>query len=152
MMSSCPFSVNGELGQVGIALLNSLTSPQVSVGLAKWLDIILKQRVLLSLLASLKLLDVVHVGPSHDRKSRQQEDQPAIALVVEAIGLPPVWEYANILVSIVRLVSGLQAVTRELGVDILLRNIRKCRVSASMRVRVLKRAVTTAASKDSDRG
>lgn len=144
--------MNCKLAPVGIALLNSVTSPQVSVVLLEWLDVILKQIVLLSLLASFKLLDIVNVGPPHNCKATQEEGQPAVALIIEAVGLVPIREYANILVSVVSLITGLEALARQLGVDILLRNICQRRVCSLVRVRIIEHVHATGAGKGGQRG
>ena len=129
--------MHGKLGEVGIALLNSITGPQVRVVLAEWLDVILEQCVLLSGRAALELRDVVHVRPAEDGEATQESDEPALSLIVEAIGLVPIGELADVLVGKLGLIAWLEAVPRKLRIDVLLWQVRKGRVGTLVRVRIL---------------
>ena len=58
-------------------------------------------------------------------------------MVVESVWLVPVWELPNVLVSVRSLVTWL-LVSWDVGVNVLLRDVKHSGVSASVRVRVVK--------------
>ena len=135
--------MHSELGEVRIALLNSITGPHVRVVLAEWFNVFLEQCVLLSGRAALELRDVVHVRPAEDEEATQESHEPALSLIVEAIGLVPLGELADVLVGELGLVTWLEAVPRKVRIDILLWQVREGGVGTLVRVRILESGHST---------
>ena len=92
--------VDRVLDKVLIAFLDLLEAPsEFEVGV-KWLHVVLKQWVLLPRLATLELLDVIHVRVSAVHEADEYEREPAFSLIVHAVRLVPIWELPNVLVSV----------------------------------------------------
>ena len=49
--------------------------------------------------SSLFLLDIVHVGPAHEGNTSQDENKPAISIIVESVRLVPIRELSDVLMS-----------------------------------------------------
>ena len=133
-----------ELGPVGILLVELLLCPAVFVVMVPFLHAVAIQRVGLTRLAALHLLDVVHVEVAESAEAHEQQSKPALALIVEAVGLPPRRELSLVLVSKLGLLAGHVSLALEIGINVVLRDVRQSRVGSSVGVRVVEPAEATA--------
>lgn len=92
-----------ELGKLGIACSESLLCVLLlnEFSLSEFLAV-----PHLARLSALLLLDVVEVGVAEDGADAEHEEEVALALVVEHVGLVPGGEHSLVLVSVGRLVAG----------------------------------------------
>ena len=143
MMGGGPRLMHRELSPIFISFLDSFHGPSVFEVFAEWLHVVLQEWVRFSCASTLHFLDIVVIGPAHDHKATKEECKPSLTLIVESIWLIPIWELSHVLVSIVRFVSGLESLTRQLRIDVLLRNVSKSRVGTSMGMRVVEPVQST---------
>ena len=126
-----------ELRPVRVLLVNSILSPLVGRIVVPVLNVITVQAEDLARSSALGLLDIVHVHSAEYEEATEEEHEPAVTLIVEAVRLVPLGELPNILMRELRLFARLLAGSLELGVHVLLRNVDVSRVGAGVRVRVV---------------
>eukprot|EP00355_Strombidium_rassoulzadegani_P003003 CAMPEP_0168612782 /NCGR_PEP_ID=MMETSP0449_2-20121227/3100_1 /TAXON_ID=1082188 /ORGANISM="Strombidium rassoulzadegani, Strain ras09" /LENGTH=173 /DNA_ID=CAMNT_0008653369 /DNA_START=52 /DNA_END=569 /DNA_ORIENTATION=- len=134
-----------ELGVVDVALLDSIGHVAVLQLCLVGLVIVSLEHVLLPRLSALQHLDVVEVGVAKEEEATQERGQPAMAIVVEQVGLVPVRELAHVLVGVVCQIA-LLGISRNLGVEVLLGNIEVGGVGALESARVVEGLETPCSS------
>ena len=94
-----------ELGVVAVSLLDSLVYVVEVLLLRVAFNALPLQRVSFSRFATFDLLDISKVRVASDCEPTQDKSKPAMSVVVESIGLVPLGELSNILMSVVRQIA-----------------------------------------------
>ena len=94
-----------ELGVVAVSFLDSLVYVVEILLLRVALHALPLQRVSFSRLATFGLLDIAEVRVASDCKPTQDKSKPTVPIVVKSIGLVPLGELPNILMSVVRQIA-----------------------------------------------